>query len=461
MKSLLRICFLAVFLLTPFLAMAESFTYSYQGVNFRCVVKGDKVSVVSFEQNVGRVIIPKEVQNKKGRTYIVTNVDLNTEVSNYKTNEIAIEKGIKYIDDYCFYNFKNLKILYIPTSIERFGKNAFNSKFFPALKMSSELAAKLNENDLRSGVVVTPYTAIAASAGMDMNYEDYGMDAPTKPKAKGKGSSVAVASTGITAGTSDVDYNIPTGKDTRDMTFCVIIANEDYEKTSKVNYARVDGETFKNYCLTTLGVPGDNVRMVTDGSYVDMQDQLDWLVNISSVYDNEAKYIVYYSGHGIPGEDGSCYMLPVNGDPNKESNGFSLKRLNEKLQQITASNANALVLMDACFSGTDRSDVSMFDGTKKGLVKAKKEKFGGNVVVMSAATDTQTSISYDEKGHGLFTYFLLKKLQETKGNVTYGDLFDYIQKQVGRRAIVSKGKKQTPSINVSDALYNTWRSMKF
>ena len=39
-------------------------------------------------------------------------------------------------------------------------------------------------------------------------------------------------------------------------------------------------------------------------------------------------------------------------------------------------------------------------------------------------------LPYHNEAHGIFTYFLLKKFQETKGNVSLGDLSEYLEKEV-------------------------------
>ena len=59
---------------------------------------------------------------------------------------------------------------------------------------------------------------------------------------------------------SDVDQNIPQTKGSADETFVLIVANEDYEFLDDVNYASYDGETFKEYCIKTLGVPERQIR---------------------------------------------------------------------------------------------------------------------------------------------------------------------------------------------------------
>jgi hypothetical protein len=55
---------------------------------------------------------------------------------------------------------------------------------------------------------------------------------------------------------------------------------------------------------------------------------------------------------------------------------------------------------------------------------------------------------------------LLKKLKETKGNVTMGELSQYIQDQVKRYSIVENGKSQTPSTMASQVLGDSWKGMR-
>lgn len=55
---------------------------------------------------------------------------------------------------------------------------------------------------------------------------------------------------------SDVDINIPQNTIQKNSnTFVVIIANEDYQRVSDVQYANNDGKLFAEYCQRTLGLP--------------------------------------------------------------------------------------------------------------------------------------------------------------------------------------------------------------
>ena len=82
------------------------------------------------------------------------------------------------------------------------------------------------------------------------------------------------------------------------------------------------------------------------------------------------------------------------------------------------------------------------------------------MVVFSAASGDETAYPYIEKEHGLFTYYFLKKLQESKGNVTLGELSDYISDQVGKKSIIINRKSQTPTVLPSSAVSSGWRNWK-
>ena len=65
---------------------------------------------------------------------------------------------------------------------------------------------------------------------------------------------------------------------------------------------------------------------------------------------------------------------------------------------------------------------------------------------------------HHKKQHGLFTYYILKKLQSSKGNITLGDLQSYVRDEVAKRSIVVNGKSQTPTIAPSANIGEDWKS---
>lgn len=258
---------------------------------------------------------------------------------------------------------------------------------------------------------------------------------------------------------SDVDQNIPQGLYDNVNTFAVIIANENYQRVSHVEFAANDGQTFKEYCNKTLGVPEKNIRLVQDATLVNMWEQVDWLTGIAKAYKGEAKIIFYYAGHGVPDEaTKDAFLLPVDGNGSNASTGYKLSSLYSRLAESPTK--STVVLLDACFSGAERSG-DMMVAARGVAIKAKAEAPKGNMVVFSAAQGDETAYPYREKGHGLFTYFLCKKLQETSGNVTFGELSSYVVENVSRHAMVENSKPQTPSVSSSGAFSGVWQSMTF
>ena len=186
--------------------------------------------------------------------------------------------------------------------------------------------------------------------------------------------------------------------------------------------------------------------------------EISWMKKVADAYDGQAKFIVFYAGHGIPDEKtGSAYLLPVDGIGTEPETAYSLAQFYKTLGALPA--ANITVFMDACFSGSKRGE-GMLASSRGVAIKAKTQAPQGKMVVFSAAQGDETAYPFKEKGHGLFTYYLLKKLQETKGNVTYGELSTYIQTEVKRKSIVANNKSQTPTVNPSQSVANSWKNMK-
>ena len=262
----------------------------------------------------------------------------------------------------------------------------------------------------------------------------------------------------VAAMCSDVDRNIPVTKAKQEKTFAVIIANENYEEEVNVDYALNDGLAFSQYCTKVLGLPESNVHIRRNATLNNMLAEIDWMQNIAKAYGEEAKFIFYYAGHGVPDEsNGTAYLLPVDGKSSIVATGYSMGKLYDQLNALKASSVT--VLMDACFSGAKRGE-GMLASARGVAIKAKAEAPKGNMLVISAAQGNETAYPYKEKKHGLFTYFLLKKLQETKGNTTYGELFEYVKKNVAQKSIVVNEKSQTPSVSASGELATNWEKAK-
>lgn len=296
---------------------------------------------------------------------------------------------------------------------------------------------------------------------IDYNFESVDMNAltaATSTNAPVGGAKIVNSS--VSVGKSDIDTGIPVSKKTNENLFAVIISNENYRRESKVQFANNDGEAFRNYCVKTLGCPEKNVHYTADATFNDMKAEVNWMTTVANAYGGKARLIFYYAGHGIPDEaTKSAYLLPVDGFGSDVSTGYSLDQLYATLGEIPAEQVT--VFLDACFSGSQRDGKTMASAARGVAIKAKNSAPKGNMVVMSAATGNETAYPYMEKGHGLFTYFLLKKLKDTKGDVSYGELIDYVHGEVSKKSIVENNKSQTPTSTASPAVEAGWRKWNF
>ena len=240
-------------------------------------------------------------------------------------------------------------------------------------------------------------------------------------------------------------------------TFAVIISNEHYKHEAAVPFALNDGAIFKRYLMKTLGIPEQNIKYVPDASLNDMNYNLSWLEKVVKVKKQQARAIVYYSGHGMPDEDSKkAYLLPVDGYSTEPTSGLSTEVLYKRLGAMPAS--QTLVFLDACFSGSKREG-GMMKSARGVAIKAKSSPVEGNMVVFSAAQGNETAYPLNSKEHGMFTFFLLAKLLESGGAVTLGELSDYVSENVAGTSIVINEKSQTPTVTAPLGS-SEWRNWK-
>ncbi len=263
---------------------------------------------------------------------------------------------------------------------------------------------------------------------------------------------------------SDVDINIPLGAKPNTNRFALIIGNEDYHSNqlglraeADVEFAANDATIFKEYAIKVLGVPEDNMIFITNAKLVEMNRSVEKLSLLSKATGGEGEIFFYYAGHGYPDElTKEAYIIPV------DVSGADLKyalKLKDIYNTLTAYQSKRVtIFMDACFSGGAREAPLLANRGIK--IKPKETNLTGNQVVFCATSNDQTAMAYKAKGHGMFTYFLLKKLQETKGDVTYGALYESLQKQVGVKSILENSMEQTPTMVTAPGLGGSWKEWK-
>jgi uncharacterized protein (TIGR02145 family) len=265
-----------------------------------------------------------------------------------------------------------------------------------------------------------------------------------------------IESVNTNIGKDPVDVNIPVNQTVNGSTFALVIGNENYKNEIKVPFAKNDASIFSEYCKKALGIPVQNIRLLIDGTYGQILGEINWLKDVLNAYNGEAKAIVYYAGHGMPSEkDKSAFILPVDG--NSTITQTALK-LDDMYASLTASPSKSVtVFLDACFSGSAREG-SLIEG--RGVRMPPKENLlTGNLVVFSATSYDETALPLRDNAHGLFTYYILRKLQESRGKTTMLELSNYVIDNVKKSSVVINNKAQNPKIVASPLLQDKWQTI--
>lgn len=259
---------------------------------------------------------------------------------------------------------------------------------------------------------------------------------------------------------SDVDKNIPENSIKYPNRFALIIGNEDYNKYQSgintemnVAFARNDANIFKEYVVKTFGLPENNVLFLKDATTGEMNQKIDLVSKFAAKAGDSSEIIFYYAGHGLPDENTKIpYLIPVDVSGTNISMAIKLSDVYKKLTESGARKVS--VFLDACFSGGGRESGLLAARSIK--VKPKDDMLTGKIVVFSASSGEQSALPYSEKQHGIFTYFLLKKLQESHGDVTYGEMANYVKKQVSLESLKINQKEQDPVVNISADVSTNW-----
>jgi len=265
--------------------------------------------------------------------------------------------------------------------------------------------------------------------------------------------------------TSEVDKNIPVNLTKHPYRYALIIGNEDYVKYQRglstetnVEFARHDASIFKDYAIRTLGLNELNTYLLIDATAGAISQKIDLISKLASKTGKEAEIIFFYAGHGLPDEVTKApYLIPVDVSGTNLSSAIELQKI---YRQFAGSGAGRVtIFLDACFSGGAR-DAGLL--ASRGVkVRPKQNVVSGNLVVFSASSGEQSALPYDSKQHGMFTYFLLKKLQESKGKVTYVELANFIEKNVAIESLRINQKEQDPKLMVSPELDKSWQTWRF
>lgn len=373
--------------------------------------------------------------------------------------KIDLPASLKRIEKKAFSNCKQIASLSLSNRIEIIGEKAFEG--CQSLNFFYSLPDIITTNNchlygLKTSTVSEYYESVKSLAADKTGTASRKKNGPVIPPAPGGAVKKNTIASAVAYGESDIDRSIPTRPQNNDRTFVFIFANENYNSFPDVPFALNDGKSFHAYCTQALGIPEENITTRFNATLGTMLQTVDYMKQIDASFRGDLSIIVYYAGHGAPDEKTSkAYLIPCDAYTLNEKACYPLEDFYNELSSLNAYSVK--VFMDACFSGTGRTEDMLAKGGRSVKAVPKKAGVSGNVVVISATSGDQTAWHYQQQGHGLFTYCLLKKLQQMGGELSMGELCEYLETEVPKLSIVANKIMQTPTSQQSPSLGNRWK----
>ena len=240
----------------------------------------------------------------------------------------------------------------------------------------------------------------------------------------------------------------------RGKIWAVVIGISQYKSIRSLKYADKDGLAFHDYLLNQVGVPKENLTLLTN-------DQAT-LFNLKRALGTDLKrkagqkdtVIIYYAGHGAPETDATSpdedglekYLVPYDADPNDLYTTALPMREVETIFQRLASE-RVIFITDSCYSGATAGR-TFATASRRAVVSdaflARLSKGKGRVV-LTASRASEVSEEREALGHGVFTYYLLEGLRgkadlDADGIITVDEIYTYVSKKVPE----ATGQNQNP-----------------
>ena len=231
--------------------------------------------------------------------------------------------------------------------------------------------------------------------------------------------------------------------------WAVVIGIDDYQnpKIGNLKYAVADAKAVAK----TLEQQGYQVTALYNEQATRRAIERELRSKLPRRAGKQDRVLVFYAGHGqddtVEGGQTMGYLLPVDSDRDDiPATGISMGTVKELADALPAK--HALFLLDVCFGG--------IAGTvKRGSPPAVTEAYLKQITrekgrhLITAGEANQEVIEAPKWGHSVFTYFLLKGLnegladQDDNGIITARELHSYLELRVFGEAQL-QGHKQRP-----------------
>jgi hypothetical protein len=230
----------------------------------------------------------------------------------------------------------------------------------------------------------------------------------------------------------------------------IVIGIADYKNLPRADFANDDASMFYDYAIRGLGIKPENVKLLVDTNADDVAIYQAFKTWLPSRVRSTTDVYVYYSGHGLPAEDGQgLYLLPQRAHRDLiEKTAISQREINGFIQ--AAKPKSVTIFLDSCYSGLARTGETLLASARPVALKTDKKMFPDEFTVITASQADQISSSSPDLKHGIFSYYLMRGMEgeadaNRDGKITVGEMHGYLAEQVARQAGMMN-RRQEPQL---------------
>ena len=205
-----------------------------------------------------------------------------------------------------------------------------------------------------------------------------------------------------------------------------------------LKYAVADAEIIAITLVEKCGYDKDRILILTDAQPEHLKPlKMHLDVKIPRFLAKAAPgdtVFVFFSGHGFPDSEGQTYLAPKN--CRRDSLALSALRVDEVSNWLRRCKAQRkLLVLDCCHAG-GKDGVGIGSSSEQ-IGKAFKNAKG--LITLASCKQKEISFEWEEKRHGLFTYFLVEGLsgaadKDRNRIVDSDEIYNYVYNKVPAQA---------------------------
>jgi hypothetical protein len=233
-------------------------------------------------------------------------------------------------------------------------------------------------------------------------------------------------------------------------TWAVVIDVQKHDDNPRLNlrYANNDGDAVQRILVERAGVKREHLLRISDRgkrppTLRTLRNELPAFLNKIPAGDT---VLVFFSGHGALAK-GELFLVPR--DIKVAQAATTCLPLRELRAALKACKADTKCLILDCCHAAGGPQAGGEPVTGKQLAEELVTDDLKGVAVLAGCTRKQQSFEWDERRHGILTYWLCCALEggadkDGDGVVTFDEAYSYVEERVAKTAMAVHGKKQTP-----------------